>query len=271
MARYPGARWRPLPENRTEPRITPTQVIVHSAVDHPGPTSLYGFFAREDVYVESHFFVKFDGTVEQYIDTERQADANRRANWRAISIETEDDGDPDNTPWSTAQVEAILEIILWAHEVHGVPLEPCSTWDAPGIGFHSMFGAPSEWTPAAGKTCPGRIRIDQFWQVLIPSLEGEETVTPETIDKIADAVWNRNLTRQGVGMDAPASLVIGDIFWHARKAAGSEADVDEVAIAREVVTHLDPESIAAAVASALPDDHARQVVAILAEKLGDTS
>lgn len=182
MARYPGALWRPIPENYSQPRIRPTQVILHSAVDGPGRTSLFGFFRRSDVTVESHFHVMRDGTVEQYMDTEVRADANRWANVRAISIETEDDGDPNNTPWTDAQVEAILALIRWAHEAHGVPLRVCPAWDAPGVGYHSMWGAPGAWTPSRGKTCPGRIRIRQFRDVIVPafllptmSLEGPMT------------------------------------------------------------------------------------------------
>lgn len=171
MARMPGAVWRPLPENSTQSRITPTQVIVHSAVDSPSPlTSLFGFFRRTDVTVESHFHVMVDGTIEQYMDTTVRADANRYANVRAISIETEDNGDPDNTPWTPAQIESILKIIRWAHEVHDIPLRVTPAWDQPGIGYHSMWGAPGPWTPSRGKTCPGRVRITQFRDVLLPRL-----------------------------------------------------------------------------------------------------
>ena len=175
MARYPSAVWRPLPENSHQGNITPTQVILHTAVDAPGPTSLYPFFARGDVSVESHFFVKFDGTVEQYMDTTVRADANRLANSRAISIETEDDGSPAQWPWTAAQVEALVDLILWISVRHGIPLERCPRWDQPGIGYHSMWGAPSPWTPAAGKTCPGSVRIRQFNDIILPRLRGRNT------------------------------------------------------------------------------------------------
>lgn len=187
MSRFPGARWRPLPENAYQSAIDPSLVILHSAVDAHGPTSLFGFFSRSDVRVESHFFIRLDGRIEQYLDTNVRADCNRRANKRpdgtgAISIETEDDGDPNNRPWTQAQIDSIIAIILWAHEEHGIPLRVCENpWDD-GIGFHSQWGSPSDWTPAAGKTCPGYVRIDQFWDVIVPAITTHNLTKGLTMD-----------------------------------------------------------------------------------------
>ena len=165
MARYPKATWRPLPEQTgsnpavpREPLITATQLILHSAV---GAGSLFGYFERTGVVVESHLWVALDGTVEQYVDTERQADANYLANARAISVETADRGDPDEQPWTAEQMAALVNIAVWAHETHKVPLRRCPAWDAPGLGHHTMFGAPGPWTPV-NKSCPGHARIRQF-------------------------------------------------------------------------------------------------------------
>ena len=157
MARYPLAAWLPL--GRSSRAITPTQVILHTAVDGPGRTSLRGWFSRSDL--AAHFMVQNDGRVEQYVDTARLAAANRTANSRAISIETEDDGDPMR-PWTKAQQDAIVALLVWCHRTHGVPLHRCARHDAPGIGWHAMWGAPSPWTPARGKTCPGPVRIAQI-------------------------------------------------------------------------------------------------------------
>lgn len=174
MALYPKAKLRLLPENETQPSITPTQVILHSAVDAPGPTSLFPYFSRVDVVLESTFFIKLDGVVEQYMDTEVRADANYHANRRpdgtgAISIETEDDGNPNQRPWTEAQLKAIEELLEWIWKTHKtVPRRVCASHSGPGIGYHSMWGAPSEWTPVEGKTCPGTIRIKQWNEVIVP-------------------------------------------------------------------------------------------------------
>jgi hypothetical protein len=159
VARYPHAHWRPLPEAGNEPAITARQVILHTAVSNAG--SLFDYFARADVAVESHFYVSQNGC-EQYIDTARQADANRNANARAISIETWDAGDPAHTPWTPRQLDLLVDLVAWCCRTHGIPARRCTSPTAPGIGWHTMWGAPSEWTPAAGKTCPGAPRIAQI-------------------------------------------------------------------------------------------------------------
>ena len=181
MAVYPGAVWRPLPENAYQVSIVPRTVILHSAVDAPGPSSLFNFF-RYSSGLESHFFVKNDGVVEQYMDTSVRADANLYANPFAISIETEDEGDPNDRKWTPAQIKAIKGILNWVWRVHPtVPRRLCPAWDEGGIGYHTMFGAPSQWTPVV-KTCPGTIRKVQFHAELKPWIEaGFPTVPPNEV------------------------------------------------------------------------------------------
>lgn len=171
MARFDCALWRPLPESGDQPRIRPTQVIFHTAVDAPGPTNLGGYFARADVALESHFWVPLVSPAEQLMDTEERADANLYANRRpdgtgAISIETEDEGDPVGVPWSDKQITDLVAIGVEAHRRHGIPVRICESPSDPGFGWHSMWGAPSVWTPSAGKTCPGSTRIGQIPRVM---------------------------------------------------------------------------------------------------------
>lgn len=163
----PFARHELLPENKVQSKITPDQLIFHSAVDAKGETDLYGFFNGKGVNVESNFFVQMDGDIIQYMDTERRADANYYANRRAISIETEDDGKPDITPWTPEQVKSLIRLGVWIVKVHPlIKAEQCNHWDSPGIGWHTMWGAPSNWTPTKGKTCPGRVRIAQMPHII---------------------------------------------------------------------------------------------------------
>lgn len=183
MARYPGAIWDPLPENETQGVISPTQFIIHTAVDAPGPSNIPGYFARGDVSVESQFYIYMNGAVVQMMDTNRRADANRFANVRAISVEMEDEGDPENVPFSPAQITSLVKLILWVHQEHGVPLELCESWDSPGLGWHSMWGfadpinqtgiKDNPWSTSRGKTCPGKTRIRQIVDVILPALKEE--------------------------------------------------------------------------------------------------
>ena len=195
MSVYPEAVWRPLPENETQPAIEPDQVVLHTAVDHPGPTNLRGFFDQDGVTVESHFWVRFSGKVEQFIDTNIRADANYRGNSRAISIETEDDGNPEGRPWTREQVAAIVDILLWCHREHDIPLEVMPVWNEPGIGWHSMWGFSDRWnlvsplvnpwTPSLGKTCPGRTRIHQIYSDVLPELRRQQAAQSSDDELVA--------------------------------------------------------------------------------------
>lgn len=167
MAVCPFAEWRPLPQNSKQPRITPRSVILHSAVDGKA-SDLWSFFSRSAL--ESHFYVRADGHVVQYMDTQVRADANNKANAFAVSIETDDNGNPNVQPWTDAQVIAIIKLVSWICDTHGIPKTQCPTWDKPGIGWHSMWGAPSPWTPYKGKTCPGTVRIKQIKDQILPAL-----------------------------------------------------------------------------------------------------
>lgn len=155
MTRYAKATWRPLAENKTEPLINATQLIFHTAVSNAD--SLFAFFSRPDVVVESHGYIQRDGDAEQYIDYDRQADANAKANVRAISWETWDGRDPAHIPWNDAQLDRMVDIAVDLHKSKKIPLQRCRTWDGPGIGSHRDF---REWNPNA-HSCPGQARIGQ--------------------------------------------------------------------------------------------------------------
>jgi hypothetical protein len=172
MARYPMARWRPLPENSTQPRIRPTQIILHSAVSDG--RSLYPYFGLPSVKVESHFYVQEDGGVEQYLDTLVRADANYQANPRAISIETWDGGNPDRTPWNSAQLATLADLVRWCASVHDIPLRRCPSWTSSGVGYHSLF---PQWSPVK-KTCPGLARRPQVDGVIRAASSSPVTPTP---------------------------------------------------------------------------------------------
>jgi hypothetical protein len=176
IARCDFAIWRPVPDNRTQPTMRATQVIMHSMAS-PGtsPEELIRFWSQPGTPLESHFIVGRDGRAWQLVDTARSADANFHANRRpdgtgAISIETEDNiGNPDTLPWTQAQIDTLVRLALWAARVHGIPRRRCPSPSSPGMGFHTMFGAPSEWTPVS-KTCPGTIRIRQFNRTVLPAI-----------------------------------------------------------------------------------------------------
>lgn len=240
MARYSKAVWKPMPEAESEPRITATQVILHSAVS--GAASLYGFFSRDDVTLESHFYVNQTG-VEQYQNTSRQADANRDANVRAISIESWDNGDPNRVRWTPTQLDLLVDLVTWCCRTHNIPARQCPAWDQPGIGWHSMWGAPSHWTPSAGKTCPGTARIPQIPDLIKrvqQQLAGEEDyMEPADIAKGVELAVKpaSSASGSGVARDDFKSLIIGSFLDGIRDPDG-DIRPELIEVIREAVEPL---------------------------------
>jgi hypothetical protein len=134
------------------------------------------YFNRADVGVESHFGIggpwdsaALDGAIFQWIGTDHTADANYHANPIAISIETSDGGDPSR-PWSIKQGAALVRLINRLCNVYDIPRRQANSPTGSGIGWHAMWGAPSEWTPVSGKVCPGSVRIRQLKTEIYPKV-----------------------------------------------------------------------------------------------------
>ena len=183
MSICPFADWKPLPENDYQGSIVPTQLIIHTAVDQPGPTNLEKWFGRESVKAESHFWLTNNGKLVQMMDTNVRANANRYADVRAISIETEDDGNPEGNPWTPAQLDTLVRLIKWVKTAHDIPTSLIKTSTGAGIGWHSMFGFTdpiaqtgplrnNPWSFSYAKTCPGKTRINQFLNDVLPTAQG---------------------------------------------------------------------------------------------------
>lgn len=210
MAVYPLAvrKLIPVPADGRDPRITPRVVILHVAVSEQ--PSLHDYFDGPSGGVESHFYVRRDGTVEQYRSTDVQADANTDANGFAISIETQG---LEHGEWTPEQIRCLKELILWCHNTHGIPLVKCAKWDGSGIGYHTLFRGSWDKRQAS---CPGPDRIRQFNNVLVPWLAsgGDEDDMPYTEDelrKIVREAVNAELEQRDVaapmlGKDATQSV-----------------------------------------------------------------
>jgi hypothetical protein len=169
-----------IPPGPNDPPIRPRLVILH--VDAGNADSLYTFFRDRSGGIESHFFVKKTGEIEQYRGIFDQADANLDANDFAVSIETQGF---DAGEWNLEQLASIKRLLLWLHDTVGIPLVKVPTWDGAGVGYHTQFGAPSHWTPVA-KSCPGPDRIKQFSAVLVPWMadQGASMPTVRNIEEV---------------------------------------------------------------------------------------
>lgn len=246
MALYPPAvkQLIPPPADGRDPKITARLVILHVAATNA--TSLHDYFNGPSGGVESHFYVLKDGTVQQYRDTAYQADANMAANDFAISIETQ--GLAAGT-WTDAQLASIKALILWCHEVHGVPLVKCPTWDGSGVGYHTLFE--KEWD-GRNASCPGPDRIKQFDTVLVPWIAAGGTLggfLMALTDQQQTDLYNR--------------IMAGDANSPATRGDANTIRKDIGYIRDQILAASDPAKIAAAI----PLDIAQQVIDALAAKL----
>lgn len=183
MAIYPGAVVRLVP--RTFKRATErNRINLHTAVSNS--TSLYPMFSKGGAC--SHFYVREDGTVEQYIDTDRYSAADLDGNDATISIETWDGhtGRPgwEPPPWTAAQVKALVTLCRWICATHNIPVRLAENSkvgsSSRGISWHRLGvdgafprlpdpragrlqrGGGMHYSSAVGKVCPGDARIAQI-------------------------------------------------------------------------------------------------------------
>ena len=114
----PGAVKKPLTRNYTnrERKVT-NAVILHVAVSESA--SLHGWFNNPRAGASSHFYVRRDGTIEQYIPINLISWAGVQSDQRAISVETQGMG---HGAWTAKQVQAMQQIIKFCQSTYpGVP------------------------------------------------------------------------------------------------------------------------------------------------------
>ena len=206
MARMAAAEW--LGEHSPEMAMVRYDIVcVHTIV---------GFAPAH----AAHFSVHHDGRIQQSRDTRFRSGANLTGNYRVIAIENEDHGDAfgswsgSNVPRLTdAQVTANAEILAWAHETHGVPLQLCpdSKPGSRGLAYHRQgidgnfgtFDFPGRvsdgevWSSSFGKVCPGDRRIAQLPEILRRAgaiVQGDDMpLTDDEKDDVADRSAKRLL------------------------------------------------------------------------------
>jgi hypothetical protein len=160
---YPNAKWRPLFFASTMPaRLQKRAVILHT---NGGGSDLYDFFNNEykdhGSRISSHFQIFDDGSIEQYIDTAKQAYGAYISNSWAVQVETEDDGHPER-PWTDKQLKSIISICRWLK----CPARHLLVAASEGVGWHQEYDAWNE----KHHNCPGPVRVAQIKNIIIPAL-----------------------------------------------------------------------------------------------------
>lgn len=101
----------------------------------------------------AHFGNPKHGPLEQFVDTDNMAWAQKAGNHDWISIENEGYVGDSLTP---SQVENVAMLLAWLHWAKDVPLQLADNPASFGLGYHSMGG--SAW---GHLYCPGKPIIGQ--------------------------------------------------------------------------------------------------------------
>ena len=204
------------PESDDQPAIVPDQFIVHSLAAPWTAQRTYEYW-RDSTNLESHFAVGYAGDFAQFIGTQTRADANAAANLRAnshgaVSLESASNTGATD-PWTADQVDVIVDLGIWLHEEHMIPLRLCRTWDDPGYGYHRLF---SERNPN-GHACPGTARVDQFVDEIFPRIKNGEgsmaavDLTDAAVAAVAVATVNKLLAGGGVLEGADITNIVAGV------------------------------------------------------------
>jgi hypothetical protein len=145
-----------------DPVINPRIIVIHTM-----DGTMEGSNARfhDGSGIEAHFGVAIDGRVWQWRDTHFEADAQSAGNPYCISIETEDNGNPE-TRWGSVQFNELMDLMNWISLAHKIPFRLVGSTQETGIGYHRQF---VEWNPN-NHSCPGTTRRGQLINELIPAL-----------------------------------------------------------------------------------------------------
>jgi len=191
VARFPGARWRPIATKQRYAMPKPVRINFHVAVSNAD--SLWGFF-NTGGNPDSHLYTLRNGSAEQYVDTSQIAYCDLQGNPDTISVESQ--GGVTNAQgeeWTPAQCETHAQIIAWAHREHGIPLRlatdsrpgPSShgvSWHRLGIDGNFPGGLLKgrvtgglKYSNSRGKVCPGNAKIRQIPGILA---RAQQIITP---------------------------------------------------------------------------------------------
>lgn len=240
---FPGlARTMLLPQGAGQRRIVPSLIVVHTNGGPGTVQGLYDYWRPGPGWplgsgIFSHFQIDFDGTVGQYQDTELEAPAEWAANIRAVSIETQDDGNPD-APWTRAQALALATLIAALCDAHAIPTTLVSSPDGNGIGYHEQF---PEWN-RNGHRCPGFQREQQLRNFVIPhALPSPPSTGPDAPydGDLMNVITLDGKTPRIVNDEGKVSAVLGPGGWHfvnqlKSKGMAKIEDVDAAAYAAAV-------------------------------------
>ena len=170
----PFAKFRPLSDTQSEPRIVPRLLIFHTMVGFLKSSENYfkrnngvGYSGTESTYGVGGPWdgADLDGALWQWQGNLFQADAQYAGNLTANSVETSDGGLTRTPAWSPKQVDTLVRLSTWWFKMTGYDPVLTKSYDGRGFGYHNQFG---QWTNFQARACPSKVRTEQLIEVIIP-------------------------------------------------------------------------------------------------------
>ena len=236
MAMYPGSTPRLISTKYLSGAAMAVynRVNLHVAVSES--SSLFNQF-NQSGQASSHFYVRRDGSSEQYVDTSLQAEADLDGNDATISIETQGGvNDADNEPWTDAQLTALAQIFAWAMATHGIRNQLASSSQtndsSKGLSWHRLGidgnfpslpnpcagrgqrGGGMKYSSSGGKLCPGCGKINQIPEIFARAGGGGTPQPPNPPNPpsggrlVVDQSWGAETTKW-----MQRTLVSTDPIW----------------------------------------------------------
>lgn len=162
MSRYPRAVSEPAADAASRQVITPRLLILHASSCGATP----------------HLRVEPDGRAVQLLESTRRAEGMHLADPFAFNVHVVGSA---SRLWTSAQVDRLVDVAVWAQRVHDLPLRRAGKWDGAGVGCHDDY--PRQWnrdTPLAA--CPGGNRRTQAQEVIDRAHTLVHAPPPELVD-----------------------------------------------------------------------------------------
>jgi hypothetical protein len=171
------AVWEPVQRIDDGPRDTRWNALVLHTNGASGPVrDLHDWWLREPREgVGAHLQIASDGTVFQYLDTDRKSGHAWDANGWTIGCETEDNGHSSTDPWTPQQIASIVRVC----RALDVPALMLHSYPSHGLGYHQLYDSWNQ-SGGTGHNCPGPRRVGQIPEILRQLRQGDEDdVSPE--------------------------------------------------------------------------------------------
>lgn len=260
MARMPGALWiGPTPNMHPGGMIDHHGLVLH--IQQGTEQGSEAWFKNPTSQASSHFLNPKAGGLRQLVDTTDRAWAEMAGNYHWVSVENEGLSGQSLT---ASQVENLAHLVVWLHQVHGMPLQSTDDPNGSGLGWHGMGGA--AW--GGHYDCPGGPIKAQRAAILARANELLNPSPPEPdmplseadINAVASATTSRILgTAVPVVPDENAvrsvSAVLGrsENMLHELRAQVTGLTAALTAVAGQLGKDVDTAAVIAAVQAAIKD------------------